>query len=154
MRGDRQLEVAVGVRDHPLPEEGAPDLEHQLVIVLQPELEDPLERGQGAFALAQLEQRLAEPGQGVLVVGLQREGRLERAARPGEFLARQLRVRGADVQLDGVGVERETFGQEGEGFVVATFVVELMGMIVELVGATEAFRHAGALLEWCDSKIR
>jgi len=99
-------------------------------------------------------ERHAHAGERVLVVGLQREGRLERAARPAELFAGQLRVRGADVELNGVGVKRETFGQQREGFVVSTFVVELMGMIVELVGAAEAFRHAGALLEWCDTKIR
>ena len=54
---------------------------------------------------------------------------------------------GKAVEFDGVGVERETFGQQGERFVVATFVVELMGMIIEIVGTSEAFRHAGALLE-------
>jgi hypothetical protein len=51
------------------------------------------------------------------------------------------------VEFHGVGVERETFCQEGECFVVSTFIVELVGMIIEFVGTSEAFRHAVALLD-------
>jgi hypothetical protein len=71
MGGDRKLEEAVRVGDHALAEERAADLEHQLVIVLQPELEHAVEGGQRPFPLTQLEQGLAHSRERVLVIGLE-----------------------------------------------------------------------------------
>ena len=47
----------------------------------------------------------------------------------------------ADVEFDGVGVEGDALLQDGQGFIVAAFVVELMGLFVEVVGAEKCIRH-------------
>ena len=46
-----------------------------------------------------------------------------------------------DVQFDRVGVQRYAFFENSQGFIVATFVVQVMGLFVEIVGAEECVRH-------------
>jgi hypothetical protein len=40
-----------------------------------------------------------------------------------------------------MGVEGDAVPQNGERVVVPTFVIELMGLFVEVVGAEKCFRH-------------
>src|SRR5207245_800422 len=44
-----------------------------------------------------------------------------------------------------VGVERKSLPEESNRVVVASFVVELMGLFVEIVGAAECVRHRPGL---------
>ena len=128
-------------RDQPLAEERAADLEHQLVIVAEAELEDPLEGADRPLAVAQLEAGLSDAGEAVLVVGVERQRVVEAAPGPRVVLAREVRVRHADVQFDRVGVEGDAVLQNGQSIVIPAFVVELMGLFVEVVGAEKCFRH-------------
>jgi hypothetical protein len=50
------------------------------------------------------------------------------------------------MELDGVGIEEDTFVQNSQRFIVSAFVVELMGLFVEVVGAEECIRHRPASL--------
>jgi hypothetical protein len=97
-----------------------------------------------ALAVAQLEQRLSDAGEAVLVIGIDAERRLEAPPRPGEFLPGQMGISLTDVEFDGVRVERDPFFEDGQSFIVAAFVVELMGMFVEVVGAEKCIRHRRA----------
>ena len=115
------------------------------MIVAESELHHPLERLQCAAPVAQLQQYLAIAGEGVLVVGIETEGLLEGAPRPSVFLACEVRVGEADVELAGPGVPCQPFAQKGDRVVVAAFVVELMGLFVEVVGAAKCFRHRQGL---------
>jgi hypothetical protein len=45
------------------------------------------------------------------------------------------------VEFDGVGIEGDAFLEDAQGFIVATFIVEVMGLFVEVVGAEECVRH-------------
>ena len=107
MRRDREIEESVRWSHQPFAEERPADLEHQLVIVLKSELQDPLDGSHGPRTVSQLEQRLAQSGQSVLVIGIERERLLEAAPRPGVFLPSELGVGPADMQFNGVGVERD-----------------------------------------------
>ena len=111
------------------------------MIVLKAELEDPLEGPHRPVAVAQLEQGLADAGEPVLVIRVQAQGILEAPPRPGVFLPGEVGVCLSDMEFDGVRVERDPFLQDGQGFIVAAFVVELMGLFVEVVGAEECIRH-------------
>ena len=144
MGGGGQIEEAVRRGDQAFAEQRPAHLQHELVVVLEAELEDPLERLHGPFAVAQLEQGLAEPGEAVLVVGIEAQGLLEAPPRPGEFLPGEMGVGRSDVEFDGVGVEGDALLQDGQGFIVAAFVVELMGLFVEVVGAEKCIRHRRA----------
>ena len=104
--------------------------------------------------VAQLEQRLAEAGQAVLVVGVEREGLLEAPPRPGVLLPGQVGIGHPDVQFDGVGVEGDAFLEDSQRFIVAAFVVELMGLFVEVVGAEECIRHRQDLPQQVTDKLR
>ena len=141
MGGGRQIEEPVGGRDVPLAEQRATDLQHELVIVLEAELQNPLERPHGPRAVAQLQQRLAQAGQAVLVVGVEREGVLEAPPRPGVLLPGQMGVGHPDVELDGMWVEGDAFLEDQQRFIVPAFVIELMGLFVEVVGAEKGVRH-------------
>src|SRR5687767_10342530 len=141
MRLDGQIEEPLRWRDEALAEERAAHLEHQVVVVLKPELQDALECPEGSGALAQLEERLPHAREAVFMIGIERERRLEPAPRPGVILAREVRIRGADVELDRIGVEGETFLQNAESVVVLPFVIELVGLFVEFFGASERIRH-------------
>jgi hypothetical protein len=90
LHGD--LEVALGLLDQPLAEEGAADLEHELDVVLVAQLEVRGRCAQRRVVLAELQQHLAEPGERVLVLGVEHERLVEAAAGPGVLLAREARV--------------------------------------------------------------
>ena len=73
--------------------------------------------------------------------GIERESLLKAPPRPRVVLAGQVGVGNSDVEFNGVGVKGNAFSQDGQGFIVAAFVVELMGLFVEVVGAEECIRH-------------
>jgi hypothetical protein len=58
------------------------------------------------------------------------------------------------VEFDGVGVEGDAFLQDGQRFIVAAFVIELMGLFVEVVGAEECVRHRQDLPRQVTDKLR
>jgi hypothetical protein len=93
--------------------------------------------------LAELHEHLAEPGDGVLVLGVEGERVVERAARPRELLAREARVPEAHVQLHRLRVEREPLAEHVERLVVLALVVEGVRALVVLFGAQERVVHAG-----------
>jgi hypothetical protein len=45
------------------------------------------------------------------------------------------------MELDGVRVEGGAFLEDQQCFIVPAFVIELMGLFVEVVGAEECVRH-------------
>ena len=79
------------------------------------------------------------------MIGFEAEGGFKAAPGPGEFFPRHVRVRLANVQLDCVGIEIETFVQDDKRVVVFSFVVELMGFFIEVVGTQETVRHRQGL---------
>src|SRR6185312_9447166 len=96
-------------------EEGASDLQDQIDVVIVSQGEDGAEGLERLLALSELEQRLTQPGERVFMLGVEYERPLERAACPGILLTRQPRVARADVQLHGVGIEREPLPQHVQG---------------------------------------
>jgi hypothetical protein len=83
------------------------------VVVLEAELKDPLDRPHGAFPVSQLEQGLAQAGESVLVVGIERKRLLETPPRPRKLLACEVCVGSAYVELDSVGIKGDAFFQDG-----------------------------------------
>src|SRR6266542_5925175 len=82
MPGDRYFEEASGLVEYALAEQGAADLEHEVVVVAKSEQQNTVEARDGARAIAELEQHFAEPRERVFVLGVEAHGFLERAARP------------------------------------------------------------------------
>jgi hypothetical protein len=130
-----EIEEAVRRRDLALAEERPAHLQHQLVVVFKAELENPLERAHGAGSVAQLEQRLAQAGQAVFMVRIQTQGVLEAPPSPGVLFPGQVGIGPSDMQFDRVWVEGDAFLEDQQRFIVPAFVVELMGLFVEVVGA-------------------
>jgi hypothetical protein len=52
-----------------------------------------------------------------------------------------LGVTEADEEFYRIGVEGKSLAEESDRLVIAAFVVELMGLFVEIVGAAECIRH-------------
>jgi len=48
------------------------------------------------------------------------------------------------MELDSVGIKEDAFVQDAQRFIVTAFVIELMGLFVEVVGAEECIRHRPA----------
>src|SRR6266566_3136763 len=138
-------ESGCAVIEEAFPEQRAPHLEHQVVVVSKAEGHDAVEAPYRARAVAELEEHLAQAREGVLVVRVETDRLLERATRPQVLLAGEARVPHAHVQLHRVGVETEAFTQDLDRFVVVSFVVELMRAFVVVVGAEERFRHRTGL---------
>ena len=111
------------------------------MIVLKAEGEDAIETRERGRALAELEQHFTETGERVFVIGIEPARFIKRTARPRELLAREPRVAHPDMQLDGVGIEAQPLPEYVDGFVVLSFVVELMRTFVVFVGAEERIRH-------------
>jgi hypothetical protein len=131
----------VGWCHQPLPKQRAADLEHQLVIVLKPELKDALHGPHGPVPISQFEQGLTQAGQAILVVGIEGQSLLEAAPSPRELLAGEMGVGGADMKFDCVGVEGNPLFEDDQRFIVEAFVIEVMGSFIEVVGAEKCFRH-------------
>ncbi len=111
------------------------------MVVLEAEREHVLEAGERPRALAELEQDLAQPGEGILVIGIETARFFEGTPRPRILLTRETGVAHTDKQLDGVGIQPQTLAQRIYGVVVLTFVVELMCTFVIFVGTEERIRH-------------
>ena len=105
MRGDRELEVPVRLRQEPLAEAGAAKLQHELEILAEPQCHDPFVGAECPRPVAELEQRFAQSGQAVLIVGVECDRRLEASASPRVVFAGEVGIRGADVQFHGVGIQ-------------------------------------------------
>ena len=75
------------------------------------------------------------------MVGVQRQGELEAPPGPGVLLPGQVRIGLSDMQFDGVWVEGDAFLEDQQRFIVPAFVIELMGLFVEVVGAEKGIRH-------------
>ena len=84
-------------------------------------------------------------GQAVLVVGIERQRVLEAPPGPGVLLPGQVGVGHPDMQFDGMWVEGDAFLEDQQRFIVPAFVVELMGLFVEVVGAEKGIRHRPVL---------
>src|SRR2546425_3767445 len=145
MPGDRYFEETPRLIQRALAEQGASDLEHEVVVVTESEGQNAVEARDRTRAIAELEQHLAKPRQRVFVLGVEAHRFLKRAARPHILLSREPGVSHAHMQLDGVGVEPQAFSQGLDRFVVLGFVVELMRAFVVVVGAQERFRHRTGL---------
>src|SRR6266508_5073349 len=126
MRPQRAFKEPARMIEHAFAEQRAPDLQHEVVIVLEAEGQHALEARQRGGTLTELEQDLAQPGECILVIGIETARLFKRAPRPRELLARELRIAQTDMQLDGVGIQPQTLAQRVYGFVVLTCVVELM----------------------------
>jgi hypothetical protein len=88
------------------------------------------------------------------MIGVQRQGLLETAPGPGELLPGKVGIGCPDVQFNGVRVQRYAFLEDGQGFIVAAFVVEVMGLFIEIVGAEECVRHQQDLPRQVTDKLR
>ena len=141
MRRDRELEIPVRLGQEALPEAGPPQLQHQLEVLAETEGHDPFVGAERPCPVAELEQRFAQSGQGILIVGVECNRRLEASAGPRVVLAGKVGVGGADVEFHRVGIQREPLTQQRECFLVGSLIVELVGLFVELVGAAECIRH-------------
>src|SRR5688572_29008097 len=104
-----QIEEPVSRRYQPLTEQRSADLEHQLMVVLEAELQDPLDGSHGAVTISQFVQGLAQAGQAILVIRVQGQGLLEAAPGPRELFPSEVRVGGADVELDCMGIKGDAF---------------------------------------------
>ena len=135
------FEEAARLIEHAFAKQRATDLQHQIVVVLEAEREHMLEAGQRRRALAELEQDLAQPGEGILVIGIETACFFEGTPRPRILLTREPGVAHTDKQLDGVGIQPQALAQCIYGLVVLTFVVELMCTFVIFVGTEERIRH-------------
>ena len=102
LHGD--VEEIARLLDHPFAKQRAADLHHEIEIVRVAELQRAAEAGHRGVALTELEQRLADSGERVLVIGVEDQRLLEGAASPREILAGMVRVADADVQLDGARI--------------------------------------------------
>src|SRR6476469_3607794 len=122
-------------------EQRAADLEHQVEVVRVAKLQGATEAAQRRLLEPELEQRLPQSRQRVLVLRLEDQRLLEAAARPGELLAGESRVTYPDVQLYRCRIERDPFPQNGQRLVVLAFVVELGGALVVLFRAQERGGH-------------
>jgi hypothetical protein len=111
------------------------------VIVLEAKSEDPLEGREGPDPIAQLEEDFTEAGQAVFVIRLETERALVAPAGPGVVLPGEVGLCFTDVEFNSLRVVGKTQFQHGECFFVATFVVELVGFLVKVVGAQKTTRH-------------
>jgi hypothetical protein len=137
----RALEEQSCLDEESLAEQRATDLEHQLVVVIEAKCDDAVEPLQRTFDLPQRELRLAEAGQGILVFRIHHQRDIKRLTRPRVFLARELGVPDANMEIDRLGVPEEPFAEERERLVVTCFVVQLVGLLIILVGAEIGLRH-------------
>ena len=87
-----QIEKPIPGSEQPAPEQCPSRLEHELVILLKAQLEQPLKPLQRALAVSQRQQGFPHAGQRVLVVRIQGERLLEGAPGPPEFLPGQMGV--------------------------------------------------------------
>ncbi len=136
-----ELEESACLDEEAFAEEGATDLQHQFVIVGEVEVDQALECAQRALELAEHEERLAEPGEGVFVIGVEDDRGIERLTCPRVFLACQLGIADTDVKLDGLWIAGQPVPEEGECSVVTCFVVELVGLFVVVIRAAKRLRH-------------
>jgi hypothetical protein len=111
------------------------------MVILKTELKYPLHRSHGTVPISQLEQSLTQAGESILVVGIEGKCLLEAPARPSELLAGEVGVSGSDMEFDCVWVKGDTLFENGQGFIVEAFVIEVMGSFIEVVGAEECVRH-------------
>ena len=88
------------------------------------------------------------------MIRIQCQSLLEAPSGPGVFLPGEMGVGSSDVQFDGVGVQRYAFIEDSQGFIVAAFVIEMMGLFVEIVGAEECVRHRQDLSRRVNDKLR
>jgi len=137
----RPLEVGERLLDVALAEERATDLQHEVDVVFVAEFDGALIGAQPRLDLTELEQHLAQAGKRILVFGVERERLLEAATRPHEFVARQTRVAGPDVQLHCRRVQRESFAQQRERLVVLPLIVEGVSALVVFLGTQERVGH-------------
>ncbi len=94
-------------------------------------------------------QRLAEPDPGIIVFGIENERLLEGLPGPGVLLPGEPGVAEADVELDGVGVELESFLQGCECCFVVTAVILLVRTFIILLRAEERCEHKRRLqVQW------
>ena len=87
--------------------EGAADLQHEFVIVVEAEFDELLEGAERALDLAEDEECFADAGEGVFMFGVEDEGGVECATGPRVFLAgKKLCVADADMEFDRLWVTR------------------------------------------------
>ena len=75
------------------------------------------------------------------MVGVQGQGLLEAPPGPGVLLPGEVGIGPSDMELDCMGVQRDAFLEDRQGFIVAAFIIEVMCLFVEVVGAEECVRH-------------
>ena len=142
----RDVEEFTRVVHHPVAKERPPALQHQLDVVVVPQLEDATKALERGGLLAEPQQRLAEAGQRVLVIGVEHQRLLEAAARPGVLLAREPCISHSHVQLHRIRIQREPFAQHVQRLVVLPLVVQLMRALVVLFRTQERAGHRATIL--------
>ncbi len=115
---DGRLEVPARLREAPLPEERAPDLQDQVVILVESQGADALEAPQTAHPVPKLQPGFAGTGQRVFLVGLQRKRLVEGLPRPRKLVAREPRVAQRDVQFRRQREDGQGLPEQREGLVV------------------------------------
>ena len=142
----RDVEELARRFDQRLAEECASRLQHQLDVVPVPEFENPAEVLDGGLMLAELQERLAEPRERILVLGIEHQRFLEALPRPRVFLASEARVTDPHVQLHRVRVERESLTEHIERLIILAIVVQLMRALIVLFGTQKWGWHGSTNL--------
>jgi hypothetical protein len=108
----------------------------------------PLEGAECAFELPEHQERFAQAGEGVFMLGVEGQRGIECRTRPGVLFARKLRVADADVELDRLRIAGEALPKVGECGIVSCFVVQLVGLLIEIIGAEKGLRHGRVASRW------
>ena len=142
----RKLEKSARMIDHRFPEESAAYLQHQIVVFTEAQREHVVETTNRSLAMPQLEQRLAEAGERLFVVGLEIQRRLEAPTRPDEFVTRETGVPLPNVQVYCKGKPLEAISNDFESRVIVPFVVEIVRAFAVVVRTEEKVRQWTKLL--------
>jgi hypothetical protein len=85
------------IGDQPFAKERATALQHEIEVVLVPQLQDAAERLERGLLLIEPQQRLAESGEGVFMIGVEDERFFERPLCPRKLFPGKARISDADV---------------------------------------------------------
>ncbi len=142
VRGRERREAHPRVGEEPLAVQRAAHGKAQLQVVRQSQVVHAGEAAERRVHLPELEERLAQPHPGVLVLLVGAQPFFERPARPRVLLAGDAHVAQPHVQERGVGVVAQPLAEDLESLVVVARLVQAVRPFVELFGAEERRSHA------------
>ena len=141
-----KLEESASVVDHSLSEQGAANLEHEIVIFTEAERQDTIKAAHRRLSMAQLQQRLTYACESFFVVWLQIESCFETAAGPKELVSRKTGVPLPNVQVHSEGKTFQTVSNYFESRVIMPFIIESVRAFAVIVRTEEKVRQWTKLL--------